>query len=125
MKKFLRTAVSLTMVAAMVLGTGCARGGSDDAAAGDGGETIELKLAHIYSTNSNEDKYFNEFKNRVEAETDGAVTVSIFPNSQLGSEAETMQQVVLGTVDIAFGEGSSWANAVNKPELGVFGLPYL
>ena len=125
MKKFLRTAVSLTMAAAMVLATGCgARGGSDDAAAGDG-EAIELKLAHIYSTNSNEDKYFNEFKNRVEAETDGAVTVSIFPNSQLGSEAETMQQVVLGTIDIAFGEGSSWANAVNKPELGVFGLPYL
>ncbi|MBQ3568557.1 MAG: TRAP transporter substrate-binding protein [Anaerotignum sp.] len=125
MKKFLRTAVSLTMAAAMVLATGCgARGGSDDAAAGDG-EAIELKLAHIYSTNSNEDKYFNEFKNRVEEQTGGAVTISIFPNSQLGSEAETMQQVVLGTIDIAFGEGSSWANAVNKPELGVFGLPYL
>ena len=125
MKKFLRTAVSLTMVAAMILGTGCARGGSsDDAAAGDG-EAIELKLAHIYSTNSNEDKYFNEFKNRVEEQTDGAVKITIFPNSQLGSEAETMQQVVMGTVDIAFGEGSSWANAVNKPELGVFGLPYL
>ena len=30
-----------------------------------GEKTIELKLAHIYSTNSNEDKYFNEFKNRV------------------------------------------------------------
>ena len=125
MKKFLRTAVSFTMVAAMLLATGCgARGGSSDAAEGDG-EVIELKLAHIYSTNSNEDKYFNEFKNRVEAETDGAVKISIFPNSQLGSEAETMQQVVLGTIDIAFGEGSSWANAVNKPELGVFGLPYL
>ena len=66
MKKFLRTAISLTMVAAMVLATGCgARGGSSDAAEG---ETIELKLAHIYSTNSNEDKYFNEFKNRVEGD---------------------------------------------------------
>lgn len=31
----------------------------------------------------------------------------------------------MGSVDMAFGEGSSWANAVNKPELGVFGLPYL
>ncbi len=120
MKKFLRMAVSLTMAAAMVLATGCARGGSVDSA-----ETIELKLAHIYSTNSNEDKYFNEFKNRVEEETGGAVKIAIYPNSQLGSEAETMQQAVMGTVDMAFGEGSSWANAVNKPELGVFGLPYL
>ena len=124
MKKFFRMAVSLTMVAAMALTAGCARGGASDSAAADG-ETIELKLAHIYSTNSNEDKYFNEFKNRVEEETGGAVKITIFPNSQLGSEAETMQQAVMGTVDMAFGEGSSWANAVNKPELGVFGLPYL
>lgn len=119
MKKFFKTAISMAMVASMVLAAGCGRGGTDSA------EVIELKLAHIYSTNSNEDKYFNEFKSRVEEQTDGAVKISIFPNSQLGSEAETMQQVVLGTVDMAFGEGSSWANAVNKPELGVFGLPYL
>ena len=119
MKKFFKTAISMAMVASMVLAAGCGRGGADSA------EVIELKLAHIYSTNSNEDKYFNEFKSRVEEQTDGAVKINIFPNSQLGSEAETMQQVVLGTVDMAFGEGSSWANAVNKPELGVFGLPYL
>ena len=51
MKKFLRTAVSLTMVAAMILGTGCARGGSsDDAAAGDG-EAIELKLRRLILRN--------------------------------------------------------------------------
>lgn len=36
MKKFLRTAVSFTMVAAMLLATGCgARGGSGDVAEGD------------------------------------------------------------------------------------------
>ena len=127
MKKFLRTAVCLTMAALMSMVTGCgargSAGGGQDA--GDGAETIELKLAHIYSTNSNEDQYFQEFKKRVEEETEGGVTITIFPNSQLGSEAETMQQVVLGTTDMAFGEGSSWANAINKPELGVFGLPFL
>lgn len=80
MKKFLRMAISFTMAAAMVMAAGCARGGSDSAATGDG-ETIELKLAHIYSTNSNEDKYFNEFKNRVEEQTGGAVKITIFPNS--------------------------------------------
>lgn len=125
MKKFLKAAVSFTMV--MALAAGCGRGGeaarTDETA--ETGETIELTLAHIYSTNSNEDKYFNEFKNRVEEETNGAVTITIYPNGQLGSEAETMQQAVMGTVDMAFGEGSSWANAVNTPELGVFGLPYL
>lgn len=126
MKKFLRRWMGLTLAMALAAGAaGCARGGSAGQDAQEGSDSIELKLAHIYSTNSNEDQYFQEFKKRVEEQTGGAVTISIFPNSQLGSEAETMQQVVLGTVDIAFGEGSSWANAVNKPELGVFGLPYL
>lgn len=126
MKKNLKKWAALTMAAALAAtATACTRGGNSGQTAEEGGEAIELKLAHIYSTNSNEDQYFREFKERVEERTEGAVKISIFPNSQLGSEAETMQQVVLGTVDIAFGEGSSWANAVNKAELGVFGLPYL
>lgn len=122
LKKWMGILLTMALAAAAA---GCTRGGGSGQAADEGGEAIELKLAHIYSTNSNEDQYFREFKQRVEERTDGAVKISIFPNSQLGSEAETMQQVVLGTVDIAFGEGSSWANAVNKAELGVFGLPYL
>ena len=40
-------------------------------------------------------------KEYVEANTDGNVQVHVFPNSQLGGEVESLEQVQMGTLEMA------------------------
>ena len=125
MKKFLRTAISFTMVAAMALSmTAC---GGSDAPADDSAEVekVELTIGHIYNTNHNEAVALETLKTRLAEESDGRIELTIFPSSQLGSEREMAEQVALGTLDMGLSDGPTWSNALNVPELAVFGLPYL
>lgn len=123
MKKFLRTAISLTMAAALVLGmTGC---GDSDTAGNNGDDVIELSIGHIYNTNHNEALALETLKERLAEESDGRIKLTIYPSSQLGSEREMAEQVALGTLDMGLSDGPTWSNALNVPELAVFGLPYL
>lgn len=124
MKKFLRTAVSFTLMAAMVLSmTACGGSGSGDDSASD--EKVKLTIGHIYNTNHNEAVALETLKTRLAEESDGRIELTIFPSSQLGSEREMAEQVALGTLDMGLSDGPTWANALNVPELAVFGLPYL
>lgn len=124
MKKFLRTAISVTMAAAMIMSmTAC---GGGDAAGGDtAGEKVEISIGHIYNTNHNEAVALETLKTRLAEESDGRIELKIFPSSQLGSEREMAEQVALGTLDMGLSDGPTWSNALNVPELAVFGLPYL
>ena len=63
------------------------------------------------------------FKQIVEGNTDGKVTVELFPNGALGTETEMLQNARMGTLDIAIiGVG----NAVPfVKELGTLSMPYL
>ncbi len=63
------------------------------------------------------------FKEIVEARTNGAVEVQIFPNSQLGDENEMIQNVRRGDLDIAVVGIANTVPLVNK--LGLLTLPYL
>lgn len=124
MKKFLRTAISFTLVAAMVLSmTAC--GGSDSGDDSAAGEKVEITIGHIYNTNHNEAVALETLKTRLAEESDGRIELTIFPSSQLGSEREMAEQVALGTLDMGLSDGPTWSNALNVPELAVFGLPYL
>jgi tripartite ATP-independent transporter DctP family solute receptor len=63
------------------------------------------------------------FAKLMEAYTNGEVTVAMFPNGQLGSEQETVQNCRLGTLDFSVA-------AINNitpfsPTVGLFTLPYL
>lgn len=63
------------------------------------------------------------FAQLMEAYTEGEVKIHLFPNGQLGSEQETVQNCRLGTLDYSI-------VAVNNitpfsPTVGVFTLPYL
>ena len=57
--------------------------------------------------------------------TNGRLRLEIYPSSQLGSEREMAEQVVLGTLDIGISDGPTWSNTLNIPELAVWGLPFL
>jgi tripartite ATP-independent transporter DctP family solute receptor len=63
------------------------------------------------------------FKKIVEADTQGAVTVQIFPMAQLGGEIESAKNVQLGTLEATIVSTSNLGSFYDK--LTVFSVPYL
>lgn len=88
-------------------------------------EKYVIKFGHFLATNHNEHLALEELKAMVEEKTDGRLIIEIYPASQLGSERELAEMVAMGTVDMSMSDGPTWSNALNIPELAVFGLPFL
>ena len=63
------------------------------------------------------------FKRIVEAETQGAITVQIFPSAQLGSEVESAKNVQLGTLEATIVSTSNLSPFYDR--LSVFSVPYI
>jgi TRAP-type transport system periplasmic protein len=61
---------------------------------------VVLKLAHYAETTHPAHQAALQFAQRVEARTQGAVKVSVFPANALGSPPEQLQQVKLGVIDM-------------------------
>jgi len=62
------------------------------------------------------------FKSLVETASNGALTVQVFPNGQLGKDAEVIQQVKDGIVEATI--SSAGGVAQHYPLVGVFDLPF-
>ena len=88
-------------------------------------ETVELSLGHIYSANHNEALAIQSLADNLAAASEGRIKMTIYPTSQLGSEREMAEMVTLGTLDMGLSDGPTWSNALNVPEMAVFGLPFL
>lgn len=85
---------------------------------------VNIQFAH---TGSLEHQYHIaavEFKKLVEERSKGEITVTIFPQAQLGSEREAIEGVRMGTINMtsiaANGALPNWV-----PELQVLAVPYL
>lgn len=86
-------------VAGVVL-AGCAGAAGGD---GDGGAESEktlITIGHGGAVDSLQNKAALEIKDRVEELTDGAVTVEVYPSSQLGSWEEMQESLELGSQDV-------------------------
>lgn len=59
----------------------------------------------------------------LEAKTDGRATIEIFPNGQLGDEAQLVEQVLLGSFDVAMTANSTISSYIT--DYRVFDLPFL
>jgi len=83
-----------------------------------------LKLAH----NGPEQHPFQDgalaFERHLEASTNGAVDVQIFPGEQLGNEEETSQMIKQGTLACAV-ESTGGGLAPFVPEADLFNLPFV
>lgn len=84
-----------------------------------------LKLHHL----NNNDPFDNPtgamasvFKSLVESGTNGEVTVQLFPNAQLGKDAEVVQQVKSGVVQSGIHSVGGFASAY--PLIGVLDVPF-
>lgn len=82
-----------------------------------------LRFAHIYSTEFSVHKAAEMIAEGVKKRTGGAVEIRILPNAQLGNERQTMEGIMVGTVDM----GNCTANVMQGFEAsgGLTALPYL
>lgn len=103
-------------VAAVVVGGALFAGAIADAAA------VEAKLGHLAPTDDPRHEVLTNFAEQVEAGTDGAVTVELFPNSTLGSERELFEQAQAGITELAL-VGSVVANFY--PPWSIIDMPFL
>lgn len=67
--------------------------------------------------------WYDLFLPRLKEATNNEVTTQFFPDNQLGQEADVVNQVKAGVVDMALMGTPIWANIV--PEFGVFDLGYI
>ncbi len=84
---------------------------------------VVIKCAHNGNAAHPYQKGYEKFKEIIEARSNGAVEVQIFPNAQLGSEEEVNQMIKMGTVAVNTASTGGLAGFV--PEIELFNLPFI
>ncbi|KHE67564.1 TRAP transporter substrate-binding protein [Halobacillus sp. BBL2006] len=109
----------------LVLFLAACGGGNDSASNGEDGEFKERTWKIGFNTveGSVRDVAAKKFKEVVESETDGAVTVEIYPNEELGSAQEMIESVKVGALDMQIAGANMMANTI--PEYATLSLPFL
>lgn len=116
----------LTLLALIV--SACSSGASGDSESSSGGESsgdaaYVIQAGHAASTDNYLHDSFVKFKEIVEANSDGQITVEIFPNSQVGGEREMIEAIQLGNLTMTVPSSSPLAQ-FSAPML-LWDLPYL
>lgn len=83
---------------------------------------IELKFGHYLVETHPAHLAALDFAKAVESRTNGAVKVTIFPNSKLGSSQEMVEQVTLGALDLVIPTEPAIAKYANK--FNMVGAPF-
>lgn len=87
------------------------------------GPSVSLTIAHAMQESTDSHKMLLALKDALEQYSDGKITVTIYPNSQIGSDAEMIASCVAGDVDIVYQTGSTHSTFV--PETTLFDVPFL
>ena len=66
-------------------------------------------------------KFYETFKNNIEEKSGGKITVNLFPNGQLGGDAEQLQSLMDGTVQFSTTITSGMTSTI--PQYGIWDLP--
>ena len=88
-----------------------------------GAAEYTINIGHINSEDDSWHKAALAFEEYVEENSDGRIEVEVYPNSQLGSEVEMIQSILMQSgCDVTF-TGESMQTY--EPDLGMIGMPYL
>lgn len=88
-----------------------------------GNQPLRLKMAHVYEVSSPTHAYGTaHLAERLKAETD-QLEITVYPAAQLGSEAELLEQLVAGEMDLII-SGPSFLGMWHPP-LGVLDAAYV
>lgn len=85
-------------------------------------DDINLKLAYAQNSQPVKDA-LAKFGQLVEEKTDGSVTVTYFPDSQLGGESELVELLQTGAIDMAKVSGGLMGSF--SPVYNIFSMPFL
>ena len=117
MKKVIVALLSLVMVFAM---TACGGGGGSDSG---GDQVTVLKIGHVEAEDRSVHKALLNMKDKIEEQTDGRISVEIYPNAELGGDEELCEQVAQGTIQMAL-PSTSVITAYDE-KIGSLDMPYL
>lgn len=84
---------------------------------------LEITLGHTLAPDSHYQAAAEAFKKSLEADSHGEITVSIFPQSQLGGEVKMIQAARTGSIGAFITATPPLENTV--PQMSVLSLPYL
>ncbi|WOV88141.1 hypothetical protein QWT69_03175 [Sporosarcina oncorhynchi] len=98
-KGFVKLGVSLVLLLGLA-----ACSGDGDSSKGDSKESYELKFGMVAGNQQNEYKAAEKLAEYVDKESDGRLTIKLFPNSQLGDDRAMLEQVQAGSLDLTFAE---------------------
>ena len=113
----------IILFAVLVMFTGCAQQGAQYSADATAENPMILTLAHNMAENHTVHIALEEFADRVFELSGGRIVVNIYPNGQLGSEVEVLEQLMAGVV--AMTKVSAPGLATYNNAYHTFGLPYL
>jgi len=120
MKKILISA--LTLLLCLCFATAVAwTGGQKEAADGEELPSFVVKAGCLHGTEHANFLGFNKMKEVLEADSNGRITVEVYPAGQLGTDPEMLDQVKMGTLHFTIGGKVSQF----CPELNAFALPFL
>ncbi|MFZ4453074.1 C4-dicarboxylate TRAP transporter substrate-binding protein [Salibacterium aidingense] len=86
-------------------------------------EQYEIKLGTVFGDAEPVNEYAREAAERINEKTDGAVTIEVYPDSTLGSNVDTFEQIQSGAAVIGHGDPGYYQEWV--PDIGVLQGPYL
>ncbi|NDV99881.1 TRAP transporter substrate-binding protein [Salipiger sp. PrR002] len=82
-----------------------------------------FKVAHTNAAGEVQDMGLQKMKELLEEKTDGAATLEIYAGGQLGDEQQTVEGVMLGSLDMGMTSNAMLSNYVE--DYKVFDLPFL
>ena len=127
-----RTRVAFALFLALVMSIslfGCGQKTSDPSTKNPDGDnnsnpTYTLRVALTVGVDNPRYVALSEvFKPEVEEKTNGAVTIELYPSSQLGTDTETTEAVMLGNLEMVAPSSSIWVPFDDR--FAVLDLPYL
>lgn len=86
-------------------------------------EELELRVGLVVGDWSPHYQAAEAWAEMLEEETDGNISIAIFPDGQIGGEREMMEAVQNGTLDIGLLSSVVYANF--EPKMSVLEIPYL
>lgn len=86
-------------------------------------QDYKFKIGHTNAAGEVQDKGLEKMKELLEAKTGGAATLDIYPGGQLGDEAQLIEGVMLGSIDMSMTSNSLLSNYVE--DYKVFDMPFL
>lgn len=85
-------------------------------------EELTLSLSHTLPPSFHTSEALVSFSEKVDERTDGKIKIDVHDSGSLGNETESIEQVMLGTLDIAIAAVGTWSSV--EPQMAIEDLPY-